>query len=113
MTSLAPLFIPFVMFGFAIVWMVVRFRTAGAAAAAQWQAYAVAALSSRLGLRIVSGSPQDNLMVPPPELSGGLRPGQKYERTIRLEGAPRGRNVEILDHHRRELESFGITSRIA
>lgn len=111
MTSLAPFVMMLLMFGASAAWMLLRFRTSGAAAAAQWSAYTVGALASRLGLRVVSGALEDNLMVPPTQLFGGLRDGEKYERTIRLEGAPRGRTVEILDHHRRELERLGLLSR--
>jgi hypothetical protein len=54
-------------------------------------------LAPRLGLRIVQGSPQDSLAIPPIDMIvGGKTPGTGYQRVVRMVGAPRGRDVDVL-----------------
>lgn len=63
-------------------------------------------LAPRLGLELVQGAPNDNLAVPPSTASmAGRFAGSSYERVVRLTGAPRGREVDIVHGLNRSTDS--------
>lgn len=66
--------------------------------------YTAGAIAERLRLEITSGEASDDLMMLPARLVVVPARGAREERSVRLQGAPRGRLIEVLDHLRKENE---------
>jgi hypothetical protein len=80
-------------------------RNALAAAKTMHQDFLLGTLAPRLGLQLTSGDPSANLMLPPHNAVGTrIAPDKPYEWNVRMQGAPRGRPVDVLYFHRREVE---------
>lgn len=82
-----------------------RGRKQVAAAHETYAGFVLGTLAPNLGLQLTSGNPIHNLMVPPHNAEGtNISPNKPYEWNVRMQGAPRGRPVDVLYFHRRELQ---------
>lgn len=72
----------------------------------RYASFTLGVLAPRLGLSLVSGDPSANLMLPPHNAEGTrVRDDKPYEWDVRMQGAPRGRGVDVRYFHRRERET--------
>ena len=89
-----------------VVGMMVMQRMRLAQAGQTYSQFVLGTLAPRLGLSLVQGDPAANLMLPPHNTVGTrISDDQPYEWHVRMQGAPRGRPVEVLYFHRRERQS--------
>lgn len=80
-------------------------RGALASAHERYKGFVLGTLAQQLGLQLTSGDPSANLMLPEHNAVGTrIAPDKPYEWNVRMQGAPRGRPVDLLYFHRRELE---------
>lgn len=86
----------------AVVVVVVSRKQALGAAQANYAHFALGPLSQRLGLTLVSGDPAANLMLPPHNTHGtDVLSDGPYLWNVVLQGAPRGRPVDVVYFHER------------
>ncbi len=92
------------LFGLVAVATYLGRRASMQAALGQYAGFVLSELAPRLGLRIVVGDPEANLLLPPQAMNREEYVDGRFEWHVRLDGAPRGRPVIVEHHEVREVD---------